>query len=110
MPKQIPKTAPVVRADNCRVEGECITCKKKKIQDDSLIFKKLDFVLFIADVINKAAQTSSRMDRIRIIVKSAKKFLNVQGLEWGRIIESLNEPDTNTVEEFFQSQSCSGPY
>lgn len=67
-------------------------------------------MLFIADVINKAAQTSSRTDRIKIMVKSAKKFLNVQGLEWGSVLDSLNESDTNNVEEFSQSQSCSGPY
>jgi len=62
----------------------------------------------MADVINGAAQTKSRTDRIRIIVKSAKKFLNVQGLEWGNVVDYLNESEDNTVEEASQGQSCYG--
>lgn len=102
--KLIPKPVNVPKKDNSRKEGECSACKT--IQDDSLIVKKLDFVLFMADVINRAAQTSSRTDTIKIIVRAAKKFLNVQGLEASNVIDYLNEHEVNVVEELSESQSC----
>lgn len=78
-----------------RKETECTSCKK--IEDDSLIVKKLDFVLFMTDVINGTAQYKSRTDRIKIIVKSAKRFLNIDGLEWEAVVEGLKEPAGSEV-------------
>lgn len=86
------------------MDGGCTACKK--FQEDTLIVKKLDFVLFMADVINGAAQINSRTDRIRIIIKSAKKLLNVQRLEWGNVVDYFNESEANMVEESSQYQSC----
>lgn len=57
----------------------------------------------MADVVNGAAQTSSRTDRIRIIVKTAKKFLNVQRLEWGFVVDCLKDSEANDDEESSQS-------
>lgn len=102
--KRVPRLVPTTKSDNNRKEVECTTCKK--IQDDSLIVKKLDFVLFMTDVINGTAQYRSRTDRIKIIVKSAKKFLDIEGLEWETVVEALNEPTAGNDVNTSQSQSC----
>ena len=61
---------------------------------------RIGFVLFIAEIINCSAQTTSRTERIKIIVKTAEKYLDVKGLQWENI--------TETLEETQQSQSWVG--
>jgi hypothetical protein len=67
-------------------------CQKcDKLKEETLIVSKNDFVLFMAEIINCSAQTKSRNERIKIIVKSAEKYLDVKGLLWETIRDILNE-------------------
>lgn len=79
--------------------NKCQGCDKLK--KETLIVKKNDFVLFPAEIINCSAQTKSRNERIKIIVKSAEKYLDVKGLLWETVRDSLNE-------EKQSSQACAG--
>lgn len=56
----------------------CEGCSRLKT--DTLIVKKTDFVLFMVEVINCSAQTERKMEKIKIIVKAAERFLGVRGL------------------------------
>lgn len=78
---------------------KCQGCNKLK--EETLIVKKNDFVMFMAEIINCSAQTKSRNERIKIIVKSAEKYLDVKGLQWETIRDSLTE-------ETQSSQACAG--
>lgn len=102
--RQVPRPMPMTKNDTTRKEVECESCKKT--QDDSLIVKKLDFVLFMTDVINGTAQYKSRTDRIKIIVKSDKRFLNIDGLEWETVVEAFKEPAGSEVNSSQSQISC----
>lgn len=43
-----------------------------------MIVAKSNFILFMAEVVNYSAQTTSRTERIKIIVKSVEKSLDVK--------------------------------
>lgn len=58
---------------------------------ETLIVSKNNFVLFMAEIVNCSAQTSSRTERIKIIVRSAEKFLDVKELLWESVRDTLNE-------------------
>ena len=45
----------------------------------------------MAEIINCSAQTNSRNERIKIIVKSAEKYLDVTGLHWEMVKDILND-------------------
>lgn len=49
--------------------NKCQECDKLK--EETLLVKKNDFILFMAEINNCSAQTKSRNERIKIIVKSA---------------------------------------
>jgi len=91
---KIPQNVVNYRKDN---DG-CVKCDR--IQEETLIVSKVGFVLFMAEIINCTAQTTSRTERIKIIVKTAEKYLDVKGLQWEKIRE--------TLEETQQSQSWVG--
>lgn len=56
-------------------------CKRyDKLKKETVLVSKNDFVPFMADIINCSAQSSSRNERIKIIVKSAEKYLDVKEL------------------------------
>lgn len=55
----------------------------------------------MADVVNCSAQTKSQNERIKIIVKSAEKYLDVRGLLWETVKDILNEDNQ-------PSQTCVG--
>ncbi|XP_049328199.1 uncharacterized protein LOC125787671 [Astyanax mexicanus] len=59
------------------------------ITRDTLVVDKIKFVMFMADVVNCTAQTNSRTERIKIIVRSAEKFLDIKSLTWEVISSSL---------------------
>ena len=82
-----------------KVVGECAKCDKLKVE--TLIVSKGDFVLFMAEIINCSAQTSSRTERIKIIVKAAEKYLDTKGMPWERVRDILND-------ELQQSQTWVG--
>lgn len=67
----------------------CVKCDR--IQEETLIVSKVGFVLFIAEIINCSAQTTSRTERIKIIVKTAEKYLDVKWLQWENIRGTLKE-------------------
>ena len=62
-----------------------------KLKEDTLIVSKREFVLFMAEIINCSAQTKSRNERIKIIVKSAEKYLDVKGMRWEHVKDILND-------------------
>lgn len=47
------------------------------------------FVAFLAEVVNCSAQTHSRTERIKIIIKAARKYLNLGELTVDAINETL---------------------
>ena len=49
------------------------------------------FVLIRAEIINCSAQTNSRNERNKIIVKSAEKYLDVTGFPWENVKDILND-------------------
>ena len=81
------------------VVGKYKSCDKLK--EETLIVNKNDFVLFMAEIINCSAQTQSRNERIKIIVKSAEKYLDVKGLQWETVKGVLDD-------DIQQSQSWPG--
>lgn len=90
--KKVPKGVAVeLIKERTKVVGECAKCDKLK--EDTLIVSKSDFVLFMAEIINCSAQTRSRTERIKIIVKSAEKFLDVKGMNWERVRDSLKDEE-----------------
>lgn len=58
------------------------------VTQDTLVVDKVKFVMFMADVVNCTAQTS-RTERIKIIVRSAEKLLDIKGLTWEVISSGL---------------------
>lgn len=77
------------RETNSTEAGNCKGCDR--VKEDTLLVNKNDFLLFMADVINCSAQTQSRNERIKIIVRSAGKYLKVKGLSSEDVKEILNE-------------------
>lgn len=56
-----------------------------EIKEDALIVNKNEFVLFMVEVINWTAQTSSKTEKIKIIVN----INNIKGLSWEVMKEVL---------------------
>lgn len=65
-----------VSAETTHVEA-CKGCHKK---EDTLIVGKNEFILFMVDIINCSAQTDRKTEKIKIIVKSAEKYLGMKEL------------------------------
>lgn len=85
------KRAVVGPASNVKEGRQCTKCDK--IKEETLIVSKNNFVLFmtIYEIVNCSAQTTSRTERIKIIVRSADRFLDVKELLWESVRDTLNE-------------------
>lgn len=67
-----------------------------KTKENYEIKNKVACVTFIAEVVNCSAQTESRTERIKIIIKAAKNYLEFEGISVEMISEKLKMPLTNT--------------
>lgn len=76
-----------VTAEKDSVEP-CKGCHR--VKEDTLIVGKKDFVLFMVEVINCSAQTTKKTEKIKIILKSAEKYLGLKGMRWEAVEEMLN--------------------
>lgn len=47
-------------------------------KESEVIVDKVSFVVFIAEVVNCSAQTESRTERIKIIIRVAEKYLELE--------------------------------
>lgn len=62
---------------------------QNKSNDGFLKVGKVEFMTFLAEVINCAAQTESRTERIKIIIKAAEKHLQIEGITLEQVNEKL---------------------
>ncbi len=62
---------------------------KEKTKEKFGIKNNVAFVTFMAEVVNCSAQTESRTERIRIIIKAAEKYLEIKGISVDMINEKL---------------------
>jgi len=67
-----------------------------KTREDNLVVSKHDFVIFMVEIINCSAQTKSRTERIKIIVKAAEKYLGLKGMVWETVRDNLNTDPQST--------------
>ena len=90
---QLPRAQaiPVLRERvEARVGGKAKECKEcKQITKDTRLIKKEDFLVFIIQSINCSAQTSSKTEKIKIIVSAAEKYLAITGLSVDMMVERL---------------------
>lgn len=77
--------------------SDCDTANKINVGVD-----KVKFVTFLAEIINCSAQTQSRTERIKIIIRAAEKYLDVGELSVELINETLNAGIQDT------QSSCAG--
>lgn len=68
----------------------------EETEKDSLETDKVSFVAFIVEVVNCSAQTESRTERIKIIVRAAEKYLEIEGISLEMINEKLKVQVGNT--------------
>lgn len=69
---------------------------RETISTDIINIDKLVFTTFMAEVINCSAQTKSRTERIRIIIRAAEKYLQAEGLTVEQVNEKLKMQITNS--------------
>lgn len=62
-----------------KVEPQRMNKGIEEAKNDSLEIDKVSFVAFIVEVVNCSAQTESRTERIKIIVREAEKYLEIRG-------------------------------
>ncbi len=62
---------------------------KEKTKEKFGIKNNVAFVTFMAEVVNCSAQTESWTERIRIIIKAAEKYLEIEGISVDMINEKL---------------------
>lgn len=71
---------------------------QSKKKEDSLVIGKMEFVSFMAEVVNCSAQTESRTERIKIIIRAAERYLYVTGVTLEKINDMLKtQSSTQTV-------------
>lgn len=51
-----------------------------RVKEDSLIVNKKMFIAFMVEVVNCSAQTERRMERVKIIIGAAEKYLDIKDL------------------------------
>ena len=66
------------REYNAPVIGKNVCTPECKVNDESLVVNKINFVAFICHTINVAAQLKKKSDRIKTIVEAAGQFLDVR--------------------------------
>lgn len=62
---------------------------KEQNKDNEVCIDKVSFVTFIAEVVNCSAQTESRTERIKIIIRAASKYLELEGVTVDMINDRL---------------------
>lgn len=62
---------------------------QSNVSKESLIIDKVKFVTFMAEVVNCSAQTKSRTERIKIIIRAAEKYLDVREITVEKIQDTL---------------------
>lgn len=60
------------------------------------VYDKVTFVTFMAEVVNFSAQTESQTERIKIIIKAAEKYLEIEGISMEMINDKLKMQASNT--------------
>ena len=86
------QTIPLLRerdreARDGRKAKECKECKE--LTKDTLLIKKEDFLAFIIESINCSAQTSSKTEKIKIILSAAEKYLDITGFPVEMMVKRL---------------------
>lgn len=88
---QIPKT------NETRNEEIHSKQQRKEQRDEKVVVDdKVAFVAFIAEVVNCSAQTESRTERIKIIIRAAEKYLDLGNVTVDMINERLKIPTLNS--------------
>ena len=75
-----------------------------RVDKDTLIMNKDKFLFFMAEVINCAFQAERRSERIAIIVKSAARYLDIEGITWENIYGELKRHEQLSEDRSSQSQ------
>lgn len=65
---------------------------QRMINEDMMDVGKMEFILFMAKVMNCSAQTESRTKIFKIIIRAADKYLNVTGIT----LEEINKKNKDT--------------
>lgn len=60
---------------------------KGQSKESEMIVNKVSFVAFIAEVVNCSAQTESRTERIKIVIRAAEKYLELEDVT----VDIINE-------------------
>lgn len=68
----------------------------RRVKDNTMLIDKMSFIAFMAEVVNCSAQTESRTERIRIILRAAGKYLDVEGVTVEQVNEKLKVQISNT--------------
>lgn len=72
-----------------------------RITEETMIVSKVNFLLFIAEVINCTAQTEKKTAKIQIIVKAAERFLGVKDITWVMVRDGLINETQSSQEAWF---------
>lgn len=81
--------------------------RKERRDEKVVVDDKVAFVAFIAEVVNCSAQTESRTERIKIIIRAAEKYLDLGNVTVDMINERLKIPTLNSQAENSQT-TCGG--
>ena len=77
-----------VKVPDRQEKRACEGCRG--IKEDTLVVEKMQFILFMVEVINCTAQiTDKKTEKIKIIVKAAEKFLGVEAIGWEEVEDEL---------------------
>ncbi len=87
--KMVPRVN-VIPKQNEGIGNDTINEEDGEISKDNLVVSKHDFVIFMVEIINCSAQTTSRTERIKIIVKAAEKYLGIKGMDWETVRDNLS--------------------
>jgi len=70
------------------------TCSHKCVEDGNiLVINKINFVAFIAEVINCSTQTDKRTEKLKIIISAAARHLDITEVSVEQIQTILGQTD-----------------
>lgn len=102
--KKVKQTAKEVVAKVAEPQQKEIDEGQRK--ENEVFIDKVSFVTFIVEVVNCSAQTESRTERIKIIIRAAGKYLDLEDITVDMINERLK---TQTgISQILNSQTCGG--
>ncbi len=99
--KQTPKVL-----ETRTTEPQQKTKLKEQSKENKVSVDKVSFVTFIAEVVNCSAQTESRTERIKIIIRAAEKYLELEDVTVDMINDRLKMQTVNS--QTVNSQTCGG--